>query len=60
MLEYVRGGDFHDYIQRQRPLRVSEAIAVIRSVASGLRYAATRGLIHRDIKPSNILRTTTR
>ncbi len=29
----------------------------MKSVASGLRYAASRGLIHRDIKPSNILRT---
>ena len=29
----------------------------MRSVAAGLNYAATRGLIHRDIKPSNILRT---
>jgi serine/threonine protein kinase len=58
VLEYVQGGDFHDYIQRNGPLGVSEAIGVIRSVASGLRYAASRGLIHRDIKPSNILRTT--
>ncbi len=57
VLEYVRGGDFHDYIQRNGPLSVSDTIAVIRSVASGLRYAASRGLIHRDIKPSNILRT---
>ena len=29
------------------------------SVAGGLKYAASRGLIHRDIKPSNILRTPT-
>ena len=35
----------------------AEAIAVIRGIASGLRYAAGRGLIHRDIKPSNLLRT---
>ena len=56
-LEYVPGGDFHDYIQKNGPLPLSEAIGVIRSVASGLKYAATRGLIHRDIKPSNILRT---
>ena len=53
------GGDFHDYIQRNGPLGLREAIAVIRGVASGLRYAAGRGLIHRDIKPSNILRTPT-
>jgi eukaryotic-like serine/threonine-protein kinase len=57
VLEYVAGGDFHEYIQRRGPLSTAEAIGVIKSVASGLRYAASRGLIHRDIKPSNILRT---
>ncbi len=57
VLEYVSGGDFHDYVQRHGPLGVAEALAVVRGVASGLRYAAGRGLIHRDIKPSNILRT---
>jgi serine/threonine-protein kinase len=57
VLEYVAGGDFHDHVQRNGPLGVAEAIVVVRGVASGLRYAAGRGLIHRDIKPSNILRT---
>ncbi len=57
VLEYVPGGDFHDYVQRHGPLGAADAIAVIRGIASGLRYAAGRGLIHRDIKPSNILRT---
>jgi eukaryotic-like serine/threonine-protein kinase len=55
-LEYVAGGDFHEYVQRQGPLEAIEAVAIVSSVASGLRYAASRGLIHRDIKPSNILR----
>jgi serine/threonine protein kinase len=59
VLEYVKGGDLHEYIQRQGPLTTSEAVAVVKTVASGLRYAAGRGLIHRDIKPSNILRTPT-
>lgn len=56
-LEYVPGGDFHDYVQRNGPLGVDEAVAVIRGVASALRYAASRGVIHRDVKPSNILRS---
>lgn len=56
-LEYVPGGDFHDYIQRNGPLRADEAVRVIRGAASALRYAASRGVIHRDIKPSNILRS---
>jgi eukaryotic-like serine/threonine-protein kinase len=56
-LEYVAGGDFHDYVQRRGPLSLVEAIAVVKSVAAGLKYAANQGLIHRDIKPSNILRS---
>jgi eukaryotic-like serine/threonine-protein kinase len=57
VLEFVAGGDFHEYVQGNGPLSTAEALAVVSSVASGLRYAASRGLIHRDIKPSNILRT---
>ena len=56
-LEYVTGGDLHDYIQRHGPMSLAEAIAVVKDVAAGLKYAANRGLIHRDVKPSNLLRT---
>jgi serine/threonine-protein kinase len=57
VLEYVPGRDFHEFVQRRGPLSAAEAISVARGVASGMSYAAGRGLIHRDIKPSNILRT---
>jgi len=57
VLEYVRGGDFHDYVQRHGPMDPAEAADVVRQVAQGLEHAASRGLIHRDIKPSNLLRT---
>ena len=57
VLEFVAGGDLHEHVQRQGPFRANDAISILKSVASGLRYAASRGLIHRDIKPSNILRT---
>jgi serine/threonine protein kinase len=57
VLEYVPGGDFHEYVQRRGPLGTAEGVSVVKSVALGLKYAASQGLIHRDIKPSNILRT---
>ena len=59
VLEYVAGGDFHEYVHRRGPLGVADAVLVVKDVARALKYAASRGLIHRDIKPSNILRTLT-
>lgn len=57
VLEYVEGGDLHDQVRQGGPLGIREAVAAIRSVATGLQYAASRGLIHRDIKPANLLMT---
>ena len=57
VLEYVQGGDFHEYVQRQGAMAPAEAIEVVLQVVEGLQYAASRGLIHRDVKPSNLMRT---
>lgn len=57
VLEYVQGGDFHEYVQRGGPMAPARAIEVILQVVDGLEYAASRGLIHRDVKPSNLMRT---
>ena len=59
VLEYVEGGDLHDYVQHRGPLEADEAVGLIMQVVRGLEYAASRGLIHRDVKPSNLLRTPT-
>jgi serine/threonine protein kinase len=37
------------------PLAWSEALDILRPIASALDYAHNQGVIHRDIKPSNIL-----
>ena len=55
VLEYVAGGDLHDWIRTHGPMPVDQTVAILKGVVSGLDYAATRGLIHRDIKPANIL-----
>jgi serine/threonine-protein kinase len=36
-------------------LPVSEAIRILREIASALAYAHENGVVHRDIKPENIL-----
>jgi len=40
---------------RKFPLGTAEAVAIIRGVAEGLRYAHEQGIVHRDIKPANIM-----
>ncbi|MEJ7639291.1 MAG: serine/threonine-protein kinase, partial [Singulisphaera sp.] len=55
VLELVEGGDFQERVRLGGPLGFAEAVAVVRAVAEGLRYAAGRGVIHRDIKPANLL-----
>ncbi|SIO64887.1 serine/threonine protein kinase [Singulisphaera sp. GP187] len=57
VLEYVEGGDLHDRVRQGGPMGIGEAVAAIRSIATGLQYAASQGLIHRDIKPANLLMT---
>ena len=57
VLEYVAGGDLHDRVKNFGPLGAAEAVAIIKAVAQGLEYAASRGVIHRDVKPANLLVT---
>ncbi|MBX6316395.1 MAG: serine/threonine protein kinase, partial [Isosphaeraceae bacterium] len=57
VLEYVPGGDLHDWVRDRGPLPAEQVVEVLKGVARGLRHAASRGMIHRDIKPANLLRT---
>ncbi|AZU61475.1 Stk1 family PASTA domain-containing Ser/Thr kinase [Neobacillus mesonae] len=55
VMEYVDGQTLKQYIQQNSPLRVEEAIGIMRQLASAISHAHHNHIIHRDIKPHNIL-----
>ncbi len=55
VLEYLAGGSLRDLLDRNGPLALPQVVEIGRQAASGLEYAARRGLVHRDIKPANLL-----
>ncbi|MEM6792502.1 MAG: protein kinase [Acidobacteriota bacterium] len=56
-MEYVKGTDLKQLMQRQGRLDVRFVIDIIAQIAEGLEYAHSKGVIHRDIKPANIILT---
>jgi len=55
VMEYIEGQTLKQYIQQKSPLRVEEAIGIMRQLTSALSLAHQNHIIHRDIKPHNIL-----
>ncbi|MEE8060927.1 MAG: serine/threonine-protein kinase, partial [Gemmatimonadales bacterium] len=55
MMPYVEGESLREKLNREKQLRIDDALAITRDVAAGLSYAHSLGLVHRDIKPDNIL-----
>ncbi|MDP4082989.1 MAG: Stk1 family PASTA domain-containing Ser/Thr kinase [Bacillota bacterium] len=55
VMEYVDGETLKQYIQHNSPLRVEEAIGIMRQLTSAISHAHQNAIIHRDIKPHNIL-----
>jgi eukaryotic-like serine/threonine-protein kinase len=54
VMEYLERGSLAERIQHG-PLRVDEALAIFRDVATGLVHAHGKGVLHCDLKPANIL-----
>jgi serine/threonine protein kinase len=54
LMEYVEGGDLTGRLN-QSGFGVTDRLAVLDQVASGLAEAHRVGIVHRDLKPANIL-----
>jgi len=54
-MPYVDGESLRSGLQREKQLRVDDALRITREVGVALDYAHRHGVIHRDIKPENIL-----
>jgi serine/threonine protein kinase len=59
VMEYVNGLSFSAYLrnlhEKQLKLSSQQIAHLLKSLASGLDYAHSQGVVHRDIKPANIL-----
>ncbi len=53
--EFQEGGSLADTVQREGPLALQRALALLLAAAEGVALLHAEGLFHRDLKPSNIL-----
>ena len=55
VMPYVQGESLRVTMDREKQLRVDDALTIVRQVASALGYAHAHGVVHRDVKPENIM-----
>ncbi len=55
VMPFIDGESLRAKLQRERQLRVDEAVRIATSIADAMSYAHQRGVVHRDLKPENIL-----
>lgn len=54
-MDYVEGEDLGSRIKREKTIRLSQAVPLLKQVCQGMRHSHDNGVLHRDIKPSNVL-----
>ncbi len=60
VVEYLPGGSLAEYIEREAPLALDQALKLTYAIATGVGHAHSRGLIHGDLRPSDVLFTMDR
>lgn len=53
--DFLTEGDLSDWLERNGPMPVVEAVPLVAKLAEGLADAHEAGVLHRDIKPANTL-----
>jgi hypothetical protein len=56
-MELLDGDDLRRLIERRVEIALADRVRILAQIASGLRYAQSRGVVHRDVKPANIVVT---
>lgn len=59
VMPYMVGGTLSEYVQRQGPLSLHEALRYLTQIGDALDYAHAHGCVHCDVKPANILLDST-
>jgi serine/threonine protein kinase len=54
-MEYLQGETLLDWLRKQPPLTLDQAMPLVRQMVSGLEAIHEKGVIHRDFKSANVM-----